>query len=234
MKWYKRDPDAWLAGVMNLTLEERGAYDTLIEVLYSRDGNLPPDQEEAIMSRACGVRPQMWRRLRSSLIAKGKIHPQTDGKLTANRVRKEVETATKLIEKMRGLRQIQLQNQTLSAGDTARTTTSTSTSTKKESTPIGPKPVQLALVPEAPRASRLDSEFKDFYGLYPRKEAPRAAEKAFIAARKRGQFEDIMAGLKRAIPKWDDPKYIPHPASWLNKDRWLDQPTCEREYSNIV
>lgn len=95
MKWYKRDPDAALAGMIGLTLEERGVYNTIIDLLYSRDGNLPSD--DVFFARACECRPQVWRRVRDSLIAKGKLRCRADGKLTANRVEKELQTAGKLI-----------------------------------------------------------------------------------------------------------------------------------------
>lgn len=97
MKWYKRDPDAALAGMIGLTLEERAIYNTVIDLLYSRDGDLPTEDE--FFARACGCRPQLWRRVRDSLIAKGKLHYKTDGKLTANRVENELKTASKLILK---------------------------------------------------------------------------------------------------------------------------------------
>jgi uncharacterized protein YdaU (DUF1376 family) len=90
MKWYKHDPDAFLVGTFALTLEERGAYITIIDLLYSRDG----DVSEDVFARAMG-RPQIWRRMKAALLAKGKLHYKTDGKLTANRV----ETVLKLAEK---------------------------------------------------------------------------------------------------------------------------------------
>lgn len=97
MKWYKRDPDAALAGMVGLTPEERGIYNTVIDMLYSRNGELPTDDN--FFCRACECRPQMWRRVRDSLIAKGKMRYRPDGKLTANRVEKELESARKLIAK---------------------------------------------------------------------------------------------------------------------------------------
>ena len=98
MKWYKHDPDAFLAGTMDLTPEERGVYIVVISLLYSRNGELPTDDQ--FFARYCGCPPQMWRRIRDALLAKGKFHYKTDGKLTANRVDKELRTAAKLIEKM--------------------------------------------------------------------------------------------------------------------------------------
>ena len=98
MKWYKRDPDAAISGMIGLTLEECGAYNIVIDLLYSRDGDLPADDH--FFARALHCRPQVWRRVRDQLVAKGKLHYKTDGKLTANRVETELITARKLIDKM--------------------------------------------------------------------------------------------------------------------------------------
>ena len=95
MRWYKRDPDAALAGMIGLSLEERGVYNTIIDLLYSRDGELPTS--DSFFSKACGCRPQVWRRIRDSLLAKAKLHYRPDGKLTANRVVNELKTARKLM-----------------------------------------------------------------------------------------------------------------------------------------
>ena len=39
LKWYKRDPRAALTGMMQLTLEERGAYNTILDLIYVHDGD---------------------------------------------------------------------------------------------------------------------------------------------------------------------------------------------------
>lgn len=94
MKWYKRDPDAALAGMVELTLEERGAYNTIIDLLYSRDGIIPTD--DRVLARACNCRPQTWRRIKDALLTKGKLH-MIDGKLMANRVTGELAHARRLM-----------------------------------------------------------------------------------------------------------------------------------------
>lgn len=127
MKWYKRDPSAALAGMVGLDAEERGFYNTLLDLLYARDG----DVTDELVIKAMACRPQVWRRVKARLIEKGKVR-ETGAKLTANRVEKELETAAKLITNMTALRQRQLENQILNSGDTARTTTTTSTSRKKD------------------------------------------------------------------------------------------------------
>ena len=34
----------------------------------------------------------------------------------------------------------------------------------------------------------------------------------------------MLAALDRVKPTWDDAQFIPHPATWLNQERWDDEP----------
>jgi len=90
MKWYKHDPSAALAGMIGLTVEERGAYYTLMDLQYARAPH--NDVTDELVIQALGIDPRTWRRLKAGLMAKGKVH-ETDGKLTANRVNSEVTSA---------------------------------------------------------------------------------------------------------------------------------------------
>lgn len=92
MKWYKHDPSAALAGMIGLTVEERGAYYTLMDLQYARAPH--NDVTDKLVIKALAIRPQTWRRLKASLVAKGKVH-EMNGTLTANRVETEVKLAVK-------------------------------------------------------------------------------------------------------------------------------------------
>lgn len=73
------------------------------------------------------------------------------------------------------------------------------------------------------------SQFDLFYTSYPRKVGKRAAELAFNRSVKRGNDP---RELIRAATRFRDDKerqrkgidFTPHPATWLNQDRHLDQP----------
>lgn len=74
------------------------------------------------------------------------------------------------------------------------------------------------------------------YLLYPRKIGKRAAVGAIVRAlarlRKSGcvdptlQLTERVRDYSRAVSKWPlkDRAYIPHPATWFNQDRFLDDP----------
>jgi len=87
MKFYRHDPDAFLAGTAELNFEQRGAYISLIDLLYSRDGIVPND--DGIVARMLQTDPRIWRRLKTELMAAAKVRITNDGRLTANRVDQE-------------------------------------------------------------------------------------------------------------------------------------------------
>ena len=86
-----------------------------------------------------------------------------------------------------------------------------------------------------------ETEFAEWYAEYPRKEGKGEAKRAYKTARKKAAAQTIMAGLRRQLPelKQRERQYIPHPATWLNGERWLDddsQPgeeTPEARYNRL-
>jgi hypothetical protein len=83
--------------------------------------------------------------------------------------------------------------------------------------------------PPTPRkrgSAKSHPDFPDFWAAYPRKVGRGAAEKAFAKAIEKGaSVGDIAAGLNRQA--WpDNPRFIPHPATWLNQGRWQDDPAA--------
>ncbi len=77
-------------------------------------------------------------------------------------------------------------------------------------------------------ASLPDETFEAWWRQYPRRVAKGAARKAFrrVLAQKTATFEQLMAGVMRyaAERAGEDPGYTAHPATWLNGERWLDEP----------
>lgn len=90
IKWYKRDPDAALAGMAVLTLEERGAYTTVLDLIYSLQGNLRDDDRYIAGWLNCDVRK--WRRIRRRLIDLEKLY-LNGGNLRNGRADRELDAA---------------------------------------------------------------------------------------------------------------------------------------------
>lgn len=74
------------------------------------------------------------------------------------------------------------------------------------------------------------SMFDQFWKTYPRRTAKGSALKAWEKAVKIAKPEDIIAGAEKyAKDPSRDPKFTAHPATWLNAQRWLDEPVREEK-----
>lgn len=86
----------------------------------------------------------------------------------------------------------------------------------------------LDLKPENTETTRIvQGGFDAFWERYPRKAGKGDARKAFgRALRRAGSDVVVLEGLVRLLPAWarGDPQFIPHPATWLNRDGWEDDP----------
>lgn len=68
--------------------------------------------------------------------------------------------------------------------------------------------------------------FADFWSLYPRRVAKRAAAKAWEREMRAGtSADDILTGLRRQLAYLNsrEVQFIPHPTTWLNQGRWDDE-----------
>ena len=72
----------------------------------------------------------------------------------------------------------------------------------------------------------MGNQFDEFWSAYPRKVGTGAARKAYAKALGRVRHDDIMFGLSQQLPAMQDKEkqYIPHAATWLNQERYYDDP----------
>ena len=79
------------------------------------------------------------------------------------------------------------------------------------------------------------NKFDDFWSVYPRKVGKRDAERAYARALKVATSEEILEGAKRYAK---DPnrvgEFTAHPATWLNRGSWGDEPLPPRTQQNGV
>jgi hypothetical protein len=76
------------------------------------------------------------------------------------------------------------------------------------------------------RISRADArvEFASFWEIYPRKVGKDGALKAFERINPdHDTVEAMIAAVHLQAQRWSDPKFIPHPMTWLNQGRWKDE-----------
>lgn len=82
--------------------------------------------------------------------------------------------------------------------------------------------------PRASLADGVNQNFENFWKAYPKKVGKDAARKAFA---KRKPDDKLLGDILKAIEvhktteDWrkSDGQFIPHPATWLNQGRWMDE-----------
>ena len=81
--------------------------------------------------------------------------------------------------------------------------------------------------PQGGKSSDLD--FETFYSSYPKKVAKPNARKAWD--KNKCKLEEVLPALEKHKKTWNDPQFIPHPATWLNQRRWEDDVLVKQESS---
>ncbi len=88
------------------------------------------------------------------------------------------------------------------------------------------EPSTTPLTPKGGLAE-LENEFERFWDYYPRKVGRKAAKTAFFKARKNNDLKTIAVPLRAFVECINGTPMdkIPHAATWLNQERWLDDQT---------
>lgn len=88
-------------------------------------------------------------------------------------------------------------------------------------------PAEEAPLSKAALAKQLAEDFTAWYAIYPKHVGRGAAVNSYAKARKNGAtVEELIAGARRyaAERKGQEPQYTAAPATWLNQERWTDDP----------
>lgn len=229
--WYKRYGCDFIVGTMALTLEERGAYSLVLDLIYDRGGPIPDDARW--LAGVCGISLRKWRKIRDRLIDAGKVI-EIDGLLHNHRADKELadrdnvkekqrenppKTPRKRAEKEADPNQI---NEVAPSIPEARIQ-------KPESNRENPVSLTGA-VADATRPG-VSSFFDEFWKCYPKRGGPnprKPARQAFVAAIEAGHDPPkIIAGLRGYVNdlrknKQEGTRYVAQAVTWLNECRWED------------
>lgn len=88
------------------------------------------------------------------------------------------------------------------------------------------RPTKNTCSPATPASERV-TRFDEFWSAYPRKVGKQKARGKYAAAVKRtGDEQTVIDGAHRLAndPNLPEPKFIPHPTTWLERDGWEDEP----------
>jgi hypothetical protein len=91
--------------------------------------------------------------------------------------------------------------------------------------PIVSKPIDMEVTyMELPYGN----SFEVFWSKYPHRVGKKAAAKAFASAIKRTSLEQMLAGIDRYVATKPSDRPWCNPSTWLNQDRWEDQPADDQ------
>ena len=218
LPYYKRFPRDFLDGTIGLSLEEKGAYGIVLDLIYMRDGKLEDNAQYIAGQLGCSVRK--WLTIREKLFSIGKIECNL-GFISNSR-------ADKLMVEARLYQDKQAENG----------------KQPKQNNGVKKPPLKPNVKPEANQSdtdieeSSLDKskhtlsgesakEFEDFVLAYPKAEGRNAARDEWDAAIAAGATpESILAGLAAAQSVWNHEKrekrWIKNAGTWLADRGWLD------------
>jgi uncharacterized protein YdaU (DUF1376 family) len=214
LPYYKAYPRDFVEGTIGMPFEVKCAYRVVIDLIYMQGGRLPDDARYISGHLGCSVRK--WKSIRQTLVELGKLIVSGDF-LTNYRADKEIESLSKLQEKQAENARHPRKNKNLQEPRQRHTE---------------PEPEEN---PHSPQGG--GDLFDPFWNLYPRKVGKEAARKAFDKASKKAPVSDIMAGLHAQLPAMlaTEPRFQPHPATWLNQGRWQDEvQKPERKARNLT
>ncbi len=211
----------YLGDTRHLTTEQHGAYLLLLMTMWRADGRLPNDDRK--LARIASCTPSRWAKIRDEVMEFFVIEGDeiTNHRLTSE-LKKASEKSIKRAEAgTKGGRAKSLKANRPSKANASRLP-------EHSSEPEPDTTVTNVPVVDLDRPNKRGSaDFDAFWRAYPRKVAKDAATKAFAKAVRRITDPDplavILAGIERALPGWDDPQFIPHPSTWLNRGSWEDE-----------
>lgn len=74
------------------------------------------------------------------------------------------------------------------------------------------------------RVGSVDREFELWWQGYPHKVGKGGARSKFLIARRKTSLDELIEGVKRYIASKPKDRAWCHPGTWLNQERWLDEP----------
>jgi uncharacterized protein YdaU (DUF1376 family) len=246
MKWYKRDPEAALRGMQILTLEERGAYNTVLDLIYRSDNLVRDDDRFLAGHMGCDLR--VWRRIKARLIDLEKI--QLEGgyirNVTASLVLSQAVAAAD-VNASKG-RKSGIARSKTNALDEQRPEPKSNHRDRdidRGKPPISPATVvELRPAPEprgvaALRAEAVERKAKagrwlEFRAAYPKREGGQGwpvAERKYTALVAAGIPEEVLIGAARAYAAHltatgkIGTQYVKQAQTWITQEGWKDEYT---------
>jgi uncharacterized protein YdaU (DUF1376 family) len=204
MHYYKKEIGDYHKKAGRLTMLQHGAYNLLIDSCYDRE--IFPTMEEAI--------DWLWASSKEEIEAiefvLGKFFKLIDGVYVQNHIREDIDKYH------------------ANAATNKRIAIDREAKKREESTKRVPLVNEQAPNQEPLTKNHKPKEkkiaFEEFYISYPRKTQKTNAQSSWKKLTLTEQEEAIkQLPAHISSEQWQEKKYIPHPATWLNQKRWEDE-----------
>lgn len=203
----------YLGDTRHLTTEQHGAYLLLLMTMWRAGGRLP--NEDKKLARITGCTSSRWAKIKPEVTEFFSV----DGEeITHKRLMFELEKAQeksikRSVSGTQGGIAKSLKDKKATVANASGLPWHSSepeSDSKKDKTTSYPKKTEL---------------FDDFWKAYPNKKAKPQALKAYAKALEKTDHATLVAAVhaQRGWRTWLD-GFVPHPATWLNAERWTDEP----------
>jgi uncharacterized protein YdaU (DUF1376 family) len=235
VNYYERHIGDYLKDTAHLSLLEHGVYTRLLDVYYTREGEIP----ETDVARLVGARTKEEKAALATVLAE--FFELRIGGYGQARCDREIE---RLHDKRRkasasASARWQKSERNANASETHMRTNSERNANAMQETcegnaraPVPRHQTPDTNTPPNPRKRGNVHEFPPgfdrFWLAYPKKVGKDAAARAFAKRKPDAALVDAMVAAverQRVSDQWrkDGGQFIPNPATWLNEGRWLDE-----------
>jgi uncharacterized protein YdaU (DUF1376 family) len=209
----------FIGDTLHLSTEQIGAYMLLLMAMWNAGGKLPSD--EAKLARVARLSVKKWKTIADDLI---QFFDVDAGHISHNRLTKELQKSESKSHSRAsagaagGNAKALKDKEARVANAMPRPQHLPDTITREESSSL--RSEEKARAPQVDLHAEFDREI---WPIYPHKVGKPVALSAFVKARQRASLETILPGLRAYVGKTDDRPWC-NLSTWLNQDRWNDQP----------
>lgn len=219
----------FIGDTLSLSTEQIGAYMLLLMAMWNAGGKLPSDESK--LARVARMSVKKWKAIADDLMPFFEV----DGDVIRhNRLTKELQKSESKSQSRASAGAVGGAAKALKDKEARQANAMRSsqhlpdTITREDSSSLRSEESARVEKPDFQR------EFEaEFWPVYPRKAGKGQAVKAYCTARKHTSSEIIVAGAQRYAREraGQDHSFTKHPATWLNGQCWLDEPSPPRGQS---
>ncbi len=227
MHYFQHNIADYRKDTSHLTLLEHGAYRQLLDQYYLNEAPLPLDEAKLLRLLSAKNKDEISAVL--SVLAdffekteQGYIHKRCEAEIEAFRAKSELASkSAKIRWDKQQMSDFSDRMQEVSERTAKRMQTHSEPNANHKPLTINHKPLTNI---------KPLSDFDMFWIAYPKKVGKEAARKAWAKANP--ELAMVLNALEwqKVSPQWFKTQYIPHPSTWINQHRWLDEKPEEHTF----